>query len=87
MSEVATRFGISDVGLAKACRRANIPLPARGYWAKTQAGKLIQSPRYRRPRLAFKEELGFGADYPHGLQKSPSRSQPWRRDMATLSDE
>jgi hypothetical protein len=38
VSEVATRFGVSDVGLAKACRRANIPLPARGYWAKTEAG-------------------------------------------------
>jgi integrase len=41
VSEVAVRFSISDVGLAKACRRANIPLPARGYWAKTEAGKFI----------------------------------------------
>jgi hypothetical protein len=30
VSEIATRMGISDVGLAKACRRADIPLPGRG---------------------------------------------------------
>jgi len=45
VSEVARRFGISDVGLAKACRRAAIPIPPRGYWAKAEAGRLVeQSP-------------------------------------------
>jgi len=44
VSEVATRFGVSDVGLAKACHRANIPLPARGYWAKTEAGISLYPP-------------------------------------------
>jgi hypothetical protein len=38
VSEVASRIGISDVGLAKACRRADIPLPGRGYWPKIEAG-------------------------------------------------
>ena len=33
MVKVARRFGISDVGLAKACRRHKIPLPGRAYWA------------------------------------------------------
>jgi hypothetical protein len=39
MRKLATEFGISDVGLAKTCRRAHIPVPERGYWAKSQAGK------------------------------------------------
>jgi hypothetical protein len=39
VSEVAARIGISDVGLAKACRRAEIPIPARGFWAKVGAGQ------------------------------------------------
>lgn len=30
--EVAAELGISDVGLAKACRRSGIPLPPQGYW-------------------------------------------------------
>ena len=45
MTKLAKRLGISDVGLAKACRRAGIPVPERGYWAKSQHGKKVQ----RRP--------------------------------------
>jgi len=36
---VARRFGVSDVALAKDCKRLKIPLPGRGYWAKKAAGK------------------------------------------------
>jgi hypothetical protein len=36
---LSKRFGISDVGLAKACLRANIPTPDRGYWARVSAGQ------------------------------------------------
>lgn len=39
MQTAAANVGISDVGLAKYCRSANIPVPSRGYWAKRQAGK------------------------------------------------
>jgi hypothetical protein len=43
--EIAADIGISDVGLAKACRRLRIPLPGRGYWAKVAAGhKLSRIP-------------------------------------------
>jgi integrase len=41
VSEVAARLGISDVGLAKACRRAAIPLPPRGYWARVASGQQV----------------------------------------------
>jgi hypothetical protein len=36
---LAKEFGISNVAVAKACRRANVPVPGRGYWAKVQANK------------------------------------------------
>lgn len=36
---LAKELGISDVGLAKACRRHAIPVPPRGYWAKLKAGQ------------------------------------------------
>src|ERR1700732_3927842 len=39
---LAARFGISDVGLAKACKGANIPTPDRGYWARVAAGQECQ---------------------------------------------
>lgn len=44
---VAHSLGVSDVGLAKACRTAAIPVPPRGYWAKHQHNK----PLPPRPRL------------------------------------
>jgi integrase len=39
--EVATRLGVSDVGLAKLCRRAAIPVPGRGYWARVESGQRL----------------------------------------------
>jgi hypothetical protein len=41
VSALSSRFGLSDVGFAKICRRARIPLPPRGYWAKKSAGKPV----------------------------------------------
>ncbi len=41
IQRLAKQFGISDVALAKTCRRAEIPVPKRGYWAKSQAGKKV----------------------------------------------
>jgi hypothetical protein len=41
MIKVAKKYGISDVGLAKICRRNNIPVPPRGFWARKQAGQKV----------------------------------------------
>ena len=38
MLQLAQGFGISDVGLAKLCRRHNIPLPGLGSWRKRETG-------------------------------------------------
>ncbi len=39
MTNLAVRFGTSDVALKKICVRAAIPTPKAGHWAKKQAGK------------------------------------------------
>lgn len=39
ISKLAERFDISGPGLAKRCRRHDIPVPERGYWARLKAGK------------------------------------------------
>ena len=36
---VANRYGVSNVALAKACRKLAVPLPPRGYWARVRAGR------------------------------------------------
>jgi hypothetical protein len=43
MRVLAPRFGVSDVALAKACRRASVPVPERGYWAKQRTEKGLLS--------------------------------------------
>jgi hypothetical protein len=39
---LAQEFGISDVALAKTCRKAKIPVPGRGFWAQRAAGKQVR---------------------------------------------
>ena len=39
MSKLAPRFGLSDVGLKKLCKRHNVPTPGVGYRAKKEFGK------------------------------------------------
>jgi hypothetical protein len=59
VDQLAREFGISDVGLGKACRRHGIPVPPRGYWAKKAAGhrvRQIQLPSGAQPgqeRITF----------------------------------
>src|SRR5689334_12506828 len=47
--ELAKKYGLSDVGFAKCCRRVEVPRPPRGYWAKIAAG---QKPRKTRLPVA-----------------------------------
>lgn len=46
--KVATQHGVSDVAIAKTCKRLKIPKPPRGYWAKKAAGLPVPE----RPTLA-----------------------------------
>lgn len=41
LKNLAPQYNVSDVGLAKACRKAGIPLPPRGYWEKLRLGKPV----------------------------------------------
>jgi hypothetical protein len=41
ISKVAPRFNISNVALAKICRKHGIPRPPHGYWAKLTADKPV----------------------------------------------
>ena len=42
MTTVANEYGISDVALGKTCKRLNVPVPGRGYWAKKAAGQPVR---------------------------------------------
>ena len=49
-TKLAKMFGVSDVAIAKVCRKHDIPLPGLGYWAKAAAGKAPPRPKLRTPR-------------------------------------
>ena len=63
VSKIAPRYNISDVGFAKLCRREDVPLPPRGYWAKLKFGKKVPKPRLK-PRENPGAETVVIADRP-----------------------
>ena len=42
MTQLAKQYGLSDVGLAKLCKKYDIPRPPRGYWANKSAGMNVE---------------------------------------------
>jgi hypothetical protein len=40
--QLSKALGVSDVALAKTCKRMGIPLPSRGYWARLEAGETLE---------------------------------------------
>ncbi len=44
VATLAEQWGLSGLGLAKACHRIKLPLPPRGYWAKRSAGQRVRRP-------------------------------------------
>ncbi|MEO7190105.1 MAG: hypothetical protein ABI051_03545 [Vicinamibacterales bacterium] len=54
--QVAQRYGVSDVAIAKACTLLDIPKPPRGYWAKRAAGHAAPArPPARRCQIVIRE--------------------------------
>ncbi len=75
MAKLAKKYGISDVGLAKVCRKLAIPVPGRGYWAKKEVGQTVQ----KIPLPALKE--------PVRLYKPTPKPEPPKIEEYTTPDE
>ena len=50
MSRLAVEIGISDVALAKICRKLDVPIPGRGHWARVANGQKIKRPKLPKAR-------------------------------------
>jgi hypothetical protein len=51
MAKLAQRYDLSDVGLAKICRKLRVPVPYRGYWRKKEWGSQPDARRFQGPDL------------------------------------
>ncbi|MFC5353777.1 hypothetical protein [Azospirillum himalayense] len=93
MRALAAEVGVSDVALAKACRKADIPVPERGYWARKQAGKPTSKrplpPRF--PGASDTIEIGGGSYRGYyrseiGLDTPLPPPPTFEEDMAALTE-
>ena len=72
---VAASAGVSDVALAKACRRADIPVPPRGHWAKKKASRATIRPSLP-PRFP-----GAPDEVVVGGRHDPYWGRNWKQDI------
>ncbi len=69
MRKLAMQYGLSDVGLAKVCKRHDIPRPPVGYWARKQHGYKDAKTPLPEIQNGKNEEIVLGlpiADAEHG---------------------
>jgi hypothetical protein len=87
VSSLAKEIGISDVGLAKICKRHNIRRPGLGYWAKRQAGlKVQQKPLPKGENEGIIEIIGHPCDNENANQQKTSFkiSKSLKRELRSI---
>lgn len=84
MVRLARELGISDVGLAKACRRHSVPVPPRGYWAKLQAGQTPPKTPLPAPELDL--EVDFATTDPAERDRQRTAEQHRKEAIKARTD-
>ena len=72
------QYGLSDNGLRKICRRLNVPIPWRGYWAKVEAGHKVR-------KMALPKDAQQSVAQIHVAPK-PERTEADDEDDAWLAE-
>lgn len=74
MTELAQDFGLSDVALAKRCRKLGVPVPGRGYWARVAAGQSPRQPPLRKRADDVMDYTALTFDAPR--EETPPEASP-----------
>ena len=87
MRTVARAMDISDVALANRCRRINVPVPPRGWWARKAAGKPVRVAPLPPPPFVFRNY--FPALTPVVAPADPQSGpvKPVFRDLVVITKE
>jgi hypothetical protein len=67
---IAKSYGISGVFLGKVCRKLNVPVPPRGYWARVRNGFTSRKP-------SLPHELPRSCFQPRGAQRTAAALGRW----------
>jgi hypothetical protein len=70
--KLAADLGISDVGLAKTCKRMGIPRPSLGYWARVAAGEKVPKTPLPEPQAGQDKIVTFD------IAANRKRREEWR---------
>lgn len=77
MRTLATKYGLSDVGLRNICIRHEIPLPGAGYWTKHKFGKAPSKIKLPSPskdslnKIIFSEKREYETEHVQDLENTP----------------
>lgn len=80
MLKVAEEYGVSDVALAKVCRKLSVPLPGRGYWAKLAHGHAVP----KKPALPKLDEVPVIYRSEQSQQKQNNKPDPNDSETAII---
>jgi len=85
ISKLCKTYGLSDVGLAKVCKRYDIPRPPLGYWAKREFGKAPPQPPLPERKEQEYQAISFYIEPQRDETESASPSPPvYDDDVARL---
>jgi len=77
MRLLGPKYGLTDVGLAKVCKKYDIPRPPVGYWAKLEHGKTVYQPKLP-PAVEGVDEIIEFTPKPPQAERSVSQPLPVR---------
>jgi hypothetical protein len=78
---LAKEYGISDVALAKICKKLKVPRPPRGYWAKLEFKKKIRRPPL--PAISAEDPTEF-MHYKYSRHENGTQIDPETQDNILL---
>ncbi|MCQ1530071.1 hypothetical protein [Lutispora saccharofermentans] len=85
---VAKRYGMSDNGLRKHCKRLGIPLPPSGYWARVKAGQKVPKPALPKVTGELKKHVrNYAIKYRTGIEQLTDAELMADEELCLLKDE